>query len=187
MKQILFAVALATTALSSLQAQTTKVRSVEFELRIGATAPLSSFHGGEKQIGPTLGVELRNNLKNSPIDIGVSIDITTAVYYFNTREISDCSQSNRTAQFGIVVDYNLNQGGKVNPFFGMAFGTGQQDNINEVAYSYHDGDNTKFVSPRLGVELSRHFRATLAANLSCHGYSNASLTVGYVIGGGKKK
>lgn len=187
MKKILFSLAFAAIAMSTLRAQTTRVRSLEFELRVGATAPLSRFHGGQKQIGPTLGVELRNNLKNSPIDIGVNIDITTAVYYFNTPQISDCSQSNRTAQFGIVLDYNLNQGATVNPFFGVAFGFGQQDNINEVAYSYHDGDNTKFVSPRVGVELSRHFRATLAANLSCHGYSNASMTVGYVIGGGKKK
>lgn len=185
-KKILPIVTLALLGIQPLRAQTNSVRPVEFEMRIGATTPLSGFHGGNKEPGAALGVELRYNLKDSPIDLGVNIDITTAMYNFDMREYYDYTQSNRSALFGIVVDYNLCQGGKVNPFFGMAFGICKHDALNEVAYDDHDGDESKFVSPRIGVELRRHFRATLAANLSCRGYSNLSLTMGYVIVGGKK-
>lgn len=51
----------------------------------------------------------------------------------------------------------------------------------------NDGRETFMVVPRVGVELWRHLRFTLAANISCKYFHNASLTVGYVIGGGKKR
>lgn len=183
----MYITALTLSALSPLRAQTTMVRPIEFEMHVGATCPLGGMHDTDKKTGPALGVELRYNFKDSPFDVGLALDITTARYGWRPDEY-DRSQSNRTAFLGTTVDYNFHQGGKVNPFVGMGIGVGLHDALVDVIEETNDGTATfPTVSPRVGVELWRHLRLTLAANLSCKYYNNLSLTVGYVIGGGKKK
>lgn len=187
MKKSLFMAAMAVFALSPLRAQTNSVRPIEFEMHVGATTPIGGMHDTDKKVGPALGVEMRYNFKNSPFDVGFAIDLTTARYGWKPDEY-DRSQSNRTAFLGFTGDYNFRQGGKVNPFVGMGLGIGIHDALVDVIEETND-QTTSFptISPRVGVELWRHLRLTLVANITCKYYNNVGINVGYVIGGGQKK
>lgn len=186
-KKILFVAVMLFSTLSPLRAQTTSVRPVEFEMHAGTSRPLGSLDGTERSFGAAIGMELRYNLKNSPFDVGLALDITTALYKWKPDEY-DRHQSNRTAFIGLTGDYNFRQGGKVNPFVGMGLGVGVHDALVDVIDETNDHTATfPTVSPRVGVELWRHLRLTLATNITCKKYNNISFTVGYVIGGGKKK
>lgn len=163
------------------------VRPIEFEMHVGATRPLGSIYGSKKNFGPALGMELRYNFRDSPFDAGFAIDITTAVHYGEGWVPDEWAQSNRTAVIGFMGDYNFRQGDKVNPFVGMGWGLALHDALIDVIDETNDRNTTAMIIPRVGVELWRHLRLTLAANLSCKYFNNMSLTVGFVIGGGKKK
>lgn len=175
----------------TVNAQTTnkiqRVHHIEYEMRAGATRPLgSSIPGTDSKYGVCIGGEFRYNFTDSPFNVGLTLDITTALYGWHPDEY-DRNQSNRTVFLGSTVDYNFHQGGKVNPFVGLGFGYGGHVALVDAIDETNDGRSTAMVVPRIGVELWRHLRFTLAANLSCKYYNNLSLTVGYVIGGGKKK
>lgn len=179
---------LALVATTCLYAQTTRVRSFEFEPRLGITMPLNNFNDGDKFIGPTLGMELRYNFKDSPFDIGMAIDIATAVYDFEFFDevCFSLEQSNRTAVVSLTGDYNFLQGRKVNPFVGAGLGVAFHKVVHDEAYPLSESAKMAF-TPRVGVELWRHLRFTLSAGFSSKGYNNLRLTVGYAFGGGKKK
>lgn len=190
---ILSALLLALCSTMTINAQTTskdsiqRVRHFEYETRAGATRPLgSSIPETDRMIGICIGGEFRYNFTGSPFDVGLALDITTALYGWHPDEY-DREQSNRTVFLGAMVDYNFHQGGKVNPFVGFGIGYGGHNALIDKMDDKNDGCATAMVVPRVGVELWRHLRFTLAANLSCKYYNNLSLTVGYVIGGGKKK
>lgn len=118
--------------------------------------------------------------------MGFAIDITTAIYEFDYGAYW-LEQDSRTVFMGFTADYNFRQGGKVNPFVGMGVGLGLHNAVEDVTDDPNDRTATVMIAPRVGVELWRHLRLTLTANLSCKYYNNLSLTIGYVIGGGKKK
>lgn len=178
-----------------LMAQTTRVRPVEFEIHVGASQAIDRMDYAKRSNGPVLGIELRYNIKNSPLDVGFLVDLTTAFYEFKDLEVetvddytvkTSFEQSNRTSMLGFTCDYNFRQGGTVNPFVGLGIGLGVHDALIDVVNDKNDCNNTAVVVPRVGVELWRHLRFTLSANLSCQYYNNLSLTVGCVFGGGKK-
>lgn len=169
-----------------LKAQTARVRPIEFEIRYGLDAPLERLPHSDKSLGFALGMELRYNFKDSPMDLGVTIDFTSAYYEFK-QEPETLEQFNSKTLIGITSDYNFRQGGKVNPFVGLGVGLGVHDALMDVVDDTNDCNNTIAIAPRCGVELWRHLRLTLAANISCKYYNNISLTVGCVFGGGKKK
>lgn len=165
-----------------------RVRPIEFEMHMGASQPLGSkIAGTDRDFGATIGCELRYNFMDSPFDLGLTIDVTTACYNWMLDEEYDCTQSNRTAFYGVTGDYNFGQGRTVNPFVGLGLGVGCHLAILDELDDTNDGRATAMFVPRVGVELWRHLRVTLAANLSCKYFHNATLTVGYVIGGGRKK
>lgn len=175
-------------ALNERKSETVRVRPIEYEMHLGASQPLGSkIAGTDRDFGATIGCELRYNFKDSPFDVGVTIDVTTAWYNWMLDEEYDCTQSNRTVFYGVTGDYNFGQGRAVNPFVGLGLGVGSHLAILDELDDTNDGRTTAMIMPRVGVELWRHLRLTLAANLSCKYYHNATLTVGYVIGGGRKK
>ncbi len=52
---------------------------------------------------------------------------------------------------------------------------------------YKDNEGAAFVvSPRIGIELFSHLRLTFDARFARNGYNTVGLTVGGVIGGGRK-
>lgn len=163
-----------------------QVRPFEFEIRAGAAMPINRIHGSNRSDGPVFGIELRHNFKNSPFDIGFTMVLTNIYYEFKSKP-ANLEQCNLTAMTGLTSDYNFHQGGTVNPFVGIGFGYGLQDAMLDEVYDNSSDNGNIIVTPRIGVELWRHLRLTLAANLSIKYYNSLSLTVGYAIGGGKKK
>lgn len=162
------------------------VRKIEGEANLGITTPISNFHNGEKQAGPELGLELRYNFPSSPWDCGVLLNVTTSVYKLKDpyRDLN-IEQSNRSANFIIVGDYNFKQGSNFNPYIGCGVGYSLCDVVYEVAYEY---SGTKFVlRPRAGIELCRHFIVGAFADINRKGYSNMGISFGAVIGGGKRR
>jgi hypothetical protein len=177
-------------AIQGIHAQTLGVRHFEGDLHAGVTFPLSTFHNGSSRVGPAIGAELRYNLNGSlPLDFGVVMDFSAAVYHWDEDGLSDAGesdQSNRTFSIQALCDYNFGQGKAWNPFVGLALGWGQHDIINDDVYLDGDGQSCFVITPRVGLEICRHVRFTLNANISRTGYNTLGLTIGYVFGGGLK-
>lgn len=192
MRKTMLLLLLGITTMAEAQTETTAnmvaVRPIEFEMRVGTTLPLGSIKGTDGQFGAALGVELRYNFRRVPVDVGFALDITTAVHGYKSDYSDDCQQSNRTALLVLTGDYNFRQGHAVNPFVGVAMGVGLHDALLDVLVETKGCHATvPTFSPRVGVELWRHLRLTLTSNISRKYYNNLSLTLGYVVGGGKKK
>lgn len=119
--------------------------------------------------------ELRFNFPNTPWDIGVAYSYIEAPY----DDIDFAS--NETMLFGLCSHYNLRQGRKVNPFFGLAAGVAVWD------CEFHKSNCGFAVEPRVGVEFVYHIRLSLACQISRRCYNALGLTVGFVIGGRPKK
>ncbi|MDO5571145.1 MAG: hypothetical protein Q4F97_06725 [Bacteroidales bacterium] len=164
----------------------------------GFTEPLGKFHDTNNKLGGALGLELRYNLRELPIDLGFQINITSAVHetpiHLENSEGNSswgeyyyAEQSNRTLGLALIGDWNFRQGRRVNPFIGAGVGWASHDLLNDCVYYDGDGEAKPLFIPRVGVEFFRHLRITLASNISRKGYNNLQLTVGLVFGGGIKK
>lgn len=182
----LLCVATVATAQSGATRQAVAVRPVEFELHFGAALPLDHIPASNASGGPVLGMELRYNFKNSPMDVGIALDFTSLYYEFESVP-DELEQNNHTTTIGFTTDYNFGQGRNVNPFVGIGLGLGVHDALLDVVDGTNDCNNTVEFSPRIGVELWRHLRLTLSGNIACKYYNGVALTVGCVLGGGKKK
>lgn len=187
MKKLLLIFAILATIASQAMAQSKTVQMLEGEIRAGLTAPLGGYHTGKAEIGAALGLEGRYNFKGTPWDCGLMLDVSTArrSYGHNDEDGYDGWQSNRTLAFAAIGDYNFRQGTKVNPFAGAALGLGVYDVVGDK-YFETEG-KTFYFAPRIGVELLHHIRLMAQFNVCRKGYNNASLSLGFVIGGRPKK
>ena len=173
------------------QAQSVDVRPFEGGVFFGTSTPLFGYHGGKNKFGGMLGLEFRCNIEDSPVDIGVLLDITSAEREYSLGRYGDkvttvpYRQNNRTATAAVVCDYNFYQGKLVNPFIGIGYGACLYEAINQVIYD-SNGKCMIFI-PRVGVELFRHLRITCASHLSRKGYHNVSMSIGFVLGGNPRK
>lgn len=168
----------------SLQASAqNEVKPWEFEAKVGATYPLQKF-AGSKTVGPLLGLEARRNLESLPVDVGAEIYVGSACYDVEKVPfIADDTQSNRTFSLAVVGDYNFLRGSKVSPFVGLGLGLGFN---NAVQGDDTDEGSSFVVTPRVGVELFSHLRLSVEGRFSRKHYHTVGLSVGFVIGGGRK-
>jgi len=120
--------------------------------------------------------EVRLNLPNTPWDIGVCYSYIDAAYIDD-----DCPgfHGNESFMFGVCSHYNLRQGRKVNPYFGLGAGVALWDPF--------DGKAGFAIEPRVGVEFLYHIRLSLECQISRKYYNAVGLTLGFVIGGRPKK
>ncbi|WP_148299526.1 hypothetical protein [Hoylesella enoeca] len=79
-----------------MQAQGVDVRPLEGEVFLGTSAPLFGYHGGKSKLGTALGLELRCNVEDSPVDVGVLLDITSQSV--NTRHAA----KRMVSQWGLI-------------------------------------------------------------------------------------
>lgn len=161
------------------------IKPVEFEVRMGLTEPVGSFHNAKGQTGICLGIEGRYNIPETKFDCGMMLDLSAAVYDHFRSESPYLNQTNRSLALAFVGNYNLRQGTKVNPFAGLALGLCFHDVVGEDFYP-HRG-NSIFVAPRIGIEFLYHFRLMTQMNISRVGFNNAALTLAISFGGRPKK
>ncbi len=162
-------------------AQTQKVQRVEFEFSTGLSMPLGGYKDGKTVASTSLGLDLRYNMKESPLDYGISIRLGCAVRDFPTKS----SVNMRTTSALASVSYNFRQGHKVNPFISLGMGIGQNDVPGDMRWG--DEKSSAVFVPKVGVELLHHIRFNALMQLSRKGYHNYGLTIGFVIGGRPKK
>lgn len=169
------------------KAQRQEIKRFEFELGAGLTTPLGSYHDGKAQTGAALEMQGRYNFKGSPWDCGLLLELTTARRGFAPMDRTDLDiwQSNRTLAFAATGAYNFRQGNKINPFAGVAIGVANNDVVGDDIYP--STGTSLFFSPRIGVEFFRHLRLTISSNISKKGHHNLQLSLGLVIGGGRKR
>lgn len=171
-----------------VKAGTPIVRILEGEVRMGLSAPIGGYHGGEAQTTISMGLEGRYNFKGTPWDCGLMLELTSARRAYEhvlSDRVSYLWQNNRTLAFALTGDYNFRQGKKINPFVGTALGVASNDIVGD---SYLPTEGTSMiVAPRVGVEFLHHIRLMAQLNVCRKGYNNFSLTVGIVLGGRPKK
>lgn len=170
-------------AFCEIEAKTPEVQMLEAELRCGLTLPIGSYHNGSAQVSGDLGIEGRFNLKNTPWDCGIMLELSTARRGFNHMfdDNLDRWQNNRTLGLAILGDYNFCQGKKINPFVGIALGAAFNDVVGDKYYP--SKGVSMLLSPRIGVEFLHHIRLMVQINVCRKGYSNVGLTLGFVLGG----
>lgn len=111
MKKLFFCTLLTIFGLPFVKAQSNEVevQRVEGELRVGLTAPLGGFHGGNATVGPAFGVEIRYNIPKSSWDMGFQINATTAIRKFHSSNYT-YEQSNRSVNYLLTGGYNFGRG-----------------------------------------------------------------------------
>lgn len=189
MKRILLILVCLYCIASSHAVEPRLAQQFEFEIRGGLTMPLGGYHGGDNDVGLSLGLELRYNTEEQPWDCGafLQLDAASRNFYSQNRPGSVGVQTNRIWAYGITGDYNFRQGYRVNPFVGMGVGIASLDQEGDSKYKNITSTETFVFMPRAGVELFHHIRLTAHCMIVRHGFHTAALSIGFVIGGRPKK
>lgn len=149
-----------------------RVKVFEFEVRNNYTYSLDN---GSWSTFIGFGLEARWNLRNIPLDLGITI---------NTSGRRHGGLDYQTAALLAVSDWNFRRGQKVSPFVGLGVGTAYM----QRGYLFYKEEQTAFaLMPRVGLELFRHLRVGVTLNVTKTPYSNMAVSVGYAFGGGLKK
>lgn len=155
-------------------AQEVEVRRVEGSISLGASFFEDSFYESTAgEIGLLSSVELRYNLRNVPMDVGVMsmMDIRGG-----DCELCNGSWENNLS-FLAVTDYNFRRGKSVSYFAGVGVGA-----------TFYNVDTTKLcIMPRVGMEFFNRMRLTMAYMAGPNAKNTLNLTLGVAIGGGRKK
>ena len=162
-------------------AQKRPVQSFETEFNFGIVMPLGQHHGEDNLACPSLALNLRYNIKNSPWDCGFLLQTDGARRDYWHDKSSDNWQTNRTMMLGINGGYNFRQGQKVNPFVNFAVGVG----INQVIGDKFIDINavSPAIMPKIGVELWHMLRINSHVMITRKGFNTYGLTLGLVLGG----
>ena len=184
--RILFLIFLVTKTIAAYS-QGSITQNFEGEIRAGLTVPVGGYHTGKSLISGSLGLEGRYNVKGTPWDCGLMLELSTARrgYDHLYNDGHDRWQNNRTLAIALTGDYNFRQGKKINPFIGTALGVGFNDVVGDKYFPTNG--TSMFFAPRVGVEFLYHFRIATQCNLCRKGYNNLSLTLGLAVGGRPKK
>lgn len=181
-----FCILLLTLCTLAVSAQTTKVKKWEGGAYCGLTLPFGAYYGGDPKLSIVMGVDVRHNINGGPWDCGMSIELGGASRDY-LKDGGNYYQTNRTAAVELTGHYNFRQGEKVNPYVGLGLGYGMHDVVNLRRYISETNVNSFTISPCAGVELLRHIRVGIHSQLSLAGFHYVGTTVGFAIGGGKKK
>lgn len=161
------------------------VEMMEGEAGVGISFPLGGYRGGHHNESASLSLEGRYNFRNTPWDAGLAAVLSCAERRFGEYvEDTESSQNNRTVSILAVSHYNINQGGKFNPFVGLGVGAAFCNVVGTRVYPLHGWYAA--VAPRFGMEFVSHARITMHFNLSRKGFNNFTLTFGAVLGGSHK-
>lgn len=176
------------------------VQKFEGEIRYGLNWPLKSK---KPEFGKTDGwdfsAELRYNFKQKPFDVGLEFSVYEMAYNAKVPQTDPAyipGYSKDVIGIQAISEYNFKRGTRFNPFAGLGVGVGFMGDNGCHTYIDENGTsrlvgvdqsyNQAMFSIRAGVELIHHIRLTLQSNITGHGYSNFSVSIGGVIGGRPK-
>ena len=166
------------------------VRLLELEIGAAMVTPSAKLDFDKNKVGYNVEAELRCNFKSRPFDIGLRIDGDT----FNRQlKVNKDLFKFRSLSAVVVFDVNINRKGVFSPFIGVGVGGGLTSNeamrfkdvvnkpiketVNSAAFT---------IMPRVGVEIFHRARVSLYYKYIKETNSHFGLSVGYVIGGGRK-
>lgn len=170
----------------------TDLQRVEGGIFGGISVPLDSYHKFDNRTSSAWGIELRYNLKEMPLDIGISAGFSNNKrrYCIDGNDwINSAEYIYRTWQLAAVSDWNFKPASLVNPFVGLGLGVGL-DRTDGWLYQgiTEDKHETHFmIMPRAGVELVHHIRLTADMRLGRKPFNAFCLTLGLTLGGRPKK
>ena len=156
-----------------------RVSLFEFEASVGYTHPIGRFVSDSRKPVRAFALEGRVNFRNHPLDLGLE-------YYFGKtpRAHAPLEWKARVMGYSVFLDYNFRRGTNFSPFAGCGVGLGVCKNVNGEAVG---PEGHRFLlSPRLGVELFRHVRLTAFARFAGRSYNHIGLSLGIVLGGGRR-
>ena len=163
------------------------LKSFEGEVFGGITVPLSNAYGMNKNSGGEIGFEVRYNFAKLPVDVGLQWKWTSSCYTFQDPIVGpgggyqELDATYQTKGLFLYGDYNFRRGKKVCPFLGVGLGYGVNNTLDFPLYEVDR--NTAVFAPRAGVELWHFLRLTANMNISRNCFHNATLSVGFVLGG----
>lgn len=170
-----------------------EVQKYEFELQVGPTLPLGSYHGCRGEGYMTAGLEFRLNNIHPHWDVGFYLFVSSVGWYLpeTGRYTEHQATTFDVVCLGVTTDYNLRQGRRINPYVGLGLAVGGDSLPDNLAFLQdHDNSGHRFmpvVMPRIGVEIMYHLRVGAFMQLSRAGYNSYGFTVGVVIGGRPRK
>lgn len=158
------------------------VRALELDFSVGlATAAKDMPIYGPSREGVDAAIELRYNFAAAPVDLGLGVSLCSM---YRGTSIGNVIRSYKFVSENLLVttDYNFFQGRMVSPFVGFGMG---------VAWSDVNADNSPHGAhfafmPRVGVELWRHVRVTVAYKAFEKANNHLTISLGYAFGGGKR-
>lgn len=165
-----------------------EVQPFEGALRVGPSFPLGSYKGMSNTVGPNVGLDLRFNYDEMPLDFGVSFDI--AAVWRKESHVKDHPADLRYTNLAVTAtsNYNFRQGHKINPYAGIGLGYIGHAVIEDDLDLNNTGDCSSFLfTPRIGVELLYHIRFDVSAMVCRRGFHCLNLNIGFVIGGRPRK
>ena len=185
-------------ALFGYAAKPLPVQRFEGGLGVGRLSfPLSSYSNTERYMLLPLfpSGEIRFNIPRTAWDVGITFySLSSSVYRLHgTYEYKGESYSysydvvNNCDLIGVCSHYNLRQGRKVNPFFGLAAGIGLSVKSELFNNNISDIGSHFAIEPRVGVEFLYHIRLCADIQISRKGFNTVGLTLGFAIGGRPKK
>ena len=157
---------------------------------IGLSIPINNVGGDlvHETAGLNAGLEVRKNLSSSPISIGANVFVTSAFRKEEKIDGSHSKNSQRIAGITAVCNYQFFQGQPISFFIGTGIGVAQRRTIIS-GIDKNIGICPAYglvVSPRIGVELSEHFRVSLETCITQRDYNVAAFRVGYAFGRSKR-
>lgn len=158
------------------QQQEVEVQRIEWSMNFGASLFKDKFFDASApRDGYVLDTELRYNLRQVPVDVGLMLNYDMRIMDDYAYDRVDWYDSNT---FMAVSDYNFRRGRGASCFIGLGVGV----------TSYYRWDAHKFsIMPRVGVEFFNFLRMTAAYQMGMGSKQNLNVTLGLVIGGYRKR
>ncbi|MGP1621200.1 MAG: hypothetical protein ACTTGX_01855 [Candidatus Cryptobacteroides sp.] len=183
MKKFIIGVLMALITFSA--AAQNEVRAFEFEISVGISYPLVDLRGDEYH-GGGLNLALRYNHKKKPIDFGIEIHALSIDRKLPEYDIKYPLPDLDNSAISFTTSYNFARGTNISPFIGIGVGISGY----HILWTCNDlkHEMTKYIpiSPRIGVEIGRHFRLTMDLRLFDKEHHAIFMRAGIVFGGGKK-
>lgn len=159
----------------------------KFEAEIGAGIPfLGKKYGGTFEPGWAAYAEGRYNFRSVPADIGLKFQTGT---FYRTWDGFTFNGDYHYYATSVVSHYNFRRTKNVSPFVGCEAGfsvlTAHYYDFEVIDRKEHDF--AACIAPRIGVEFFHHVRLSVAYLLMNKEYSNMEVSIGVVLGGGRRK